>query len=308
MDIILKFISYLTLFMTLAGFLRSYWWGFTAFGFFRPQYAVLSFLGLIGAFLLSMPFLIFINAISFATNMFLLQGWFPRKHEPDAGAIHIASINTWKSNRKRDKLIQYIDKHAPEVLLLMEVTEELKESCAKIFDNYPYHLSHYVRDGFEIWLLSKHEMHETQIFNIGVEEGQTPLLSCRIMIAGRMYRLLSAHPRPAINRDYARSRIDYFEEFSRIVHKSREPVIALGDFNSVPWEPHFKDFLDHTKMRSTMELTGYRMTWPRYFRPMGIPMDHILISRSITPKGLAVGPDVGSDHYPVALQLEVFEE
>ena len=77
----------------------------------------------------------------------------------------------------------------------------------------------------------------------------------------------------------------------------------MGDFNTVPWEPWFLDFLSHTQLKSTLKDHGYKMTWPTHFLPMGIPMDHILVSKGVKYKNLKIGPHVGSDHYPISIDI-----
>ncbi len=44
---------------------------------------------------------------------------------------------------------------------------------------------------------------------------------------------------------------------------------------------------------------GSKMTWPAMLPLMGITIDHILVSKDITVLKHEVGPNIGSDHYPV---------
>ncbi len=298
----IKLLSLTVLFLSFSGFFYNKWWGFAAAGLFRLQYLFLSFLGIAAGFYYSMPLIIIINAFSFAVNFYIISDWLPNLLKKQADNIDVASINSWSKNHKPYKLSKYLTKFQPEVLLLMEVTDKLKRDCADIFNAYPYNMSHYVRDGFEIWLLSKNPMCNTEVYNLG--EGDTPLLSCKINLRGREYRIFSAHPRPAINSHYAEARHTYFEGFKKIILKEKDPIIVLGDFNSVPWEAHFSLFLEETKLISTLITCGYRITWPTYFLPFGIPMDHILVSDNISVNGVCVGPNVGSDHYPVGMGID----
>lgn len=298
---LINFFSLLVFLLTIASFLKKYWWGFTVATFFRLQYVVLSLLCLFGSFWFGLLHLIILNAITLGVNINLVISWLPKRYKCDCDVFEIASINTWKENKHRDKLESYIETHKPEILLLMEVTDEMKKECASIFAQYPYSLSHYVRDGFEIWLLSKQELKDTDILEVGCSD--TPLLSAKIHFHGHDYRIFSAHPRPAINKKYYTARQTYFREFANIINQETLPVIALGDFNSVPWERHFENFLLKTQLKSTMFTCGYRITWPRYFWLAGVPMDHILVSKSVKTGGIKVGPNVGSDHYPVAISL-----
>ena len=44
-------------------------------------------------------------------------------------------------------------------------------------------------------------------------------------------------------------------------------------------------------------------SWPAEYCPLGITIDHCLVSPDIEVKQRLVGPDVGSDHLPVIVDL-----
>lgn len=88
------------------------------------------------------------------------------------------------------------------------------------------------------------------------------------------------------------------------------PVVAMGDFNTPTWSPFFQSFL---KKSGLIDAAG--TGWPattrfsrRWFAKhfyFGSPVDHILVSRNIEVKHFEVGPDIGSDHFPVIADLRL---
>lgn len=87
------------------------------------------------------------------------------------------------------------------------------------------------------------------------------------------------------------------------------PVVAMGDFNTPTWSPFFQSFL---KTSGLVDASG--TGWPattrfsRRFAKLvhfGSPVDHILVSRDIEVKRFEVGPDIGSDHFPVLADLRL---
>jgi endonuclease/exonuclease/phosphatase (EEP) superfamily protein YafD len=87
------------------------------------------------------------------------------------------------------------------------------------------------------------------------------------------------------------------------------PVVAMGDFNTPTWSPFFQSFL---KTSGLVDAAG--SSWPattrfaRRFAKLfhfGSPVDHILVSRNIEVKRFEVGPDIGSDHFPVIADLRL---
>ena len=87
------------------------------------------------------------------------------------------------------------------------------------------------------------------------------------------------------------------------------PVVAIGDFNTPTWSPFFQSFL---KTSGLVDAAG--SGWPtttrfaRRFAKLfhfGSPVDHILVSRNIEVRRFEVGPDIGSDHFPVIADLRL---
>ena len=212
------------------------------------------------------------------------------------------AVNAYKENKNLQKLEDRINLADPDILLIMEVTEHLQLGLKDVFARYPYRLMTPVRDGFQIGLLSKSLLSDSNITYYGASE--TPLLRAKVKINGTEYSLYSAHPKPALSKKWYEERLSYFNIIEGVMNDDRDHKIMLGDFNSVPWENHFTQFLENTKMKSTLNDCGYKVTWPVYFLPMGIPMDHVLVSNDVEYKDLKVGPSCGSDHYPMSINVE----
>ena len=72
----------------------------------------------------------------------------------------------------------------------------------------------------------------------------------------------------------------------------------LGDLNVSPWSPHFGGLLRESGR-------GVQATWPTNLAPMRIPIDHCLVSPDVSVVGRRVGPDVGSDHFPIVVDVQI---
>ncbi len=299
---ILEFLSIIIAFATFFGFSRSVWW-FTILDFFRLQYACLAFLLLCAALYEVNISLSLLNTVIIIVNLYRIRGFFPRF---SPGGIYqnkqVFSVNAYKENSSPERLKKIIKGADPEILLIMEMTDDMESELSSVLKNYQNVLSTSVRDGFRICLYSKSKFHTQNITLHG--PGDTPLLHVHIQLDGVGYDVFAAHPKPALNKDWYDERHAYFKEVELIIKKISGPVIVLGDFNSVPWEEHFVKFLHNTNLKSTVEGYGYNMTWPVFFPLLGIPMDHILITRDEKYTGLSVGPYIGSDHFPVGLRLK----
>jgi endonuclease/exonuclease/phosphatase (EEP) superfamily protein YafD len=82
-------------------------------------------------------------------------------------------------------------------------------------------------------------------------------------------------------------------------------VIAAGDFNATAWSPHFQDLVAAGGLRNAIQGHGYVATWPTWFWPALIPIDHVLVKGPLAATPLRRGPGIGSDHYPLIADLRL---
>ncbi len=302
---ILPFLTTILLLITIIGFLRWAWW-FTIADFFRLQYAAVAVLLLLVSIWYGDLAAVAVNSFSFAVNMFRIRHFMPRF---SPGGIYqdknILSVNAYKDNHNPKELKRIIEGAKPELMLIMEMTDRMEEALGEALNPYSHKLETDMRDDFAMCLLSKTPFISTEVTYHG--PSKTPLLRATLLIDDEEWTVFSAHPKPALNKAWHEERGVYFHEVEQIISAVGKDkcarVMVLGDFNSVPWEIHFRKFLHNTNLKSTLEGKGYHITWPVFFPILGIPMDHILISKNQTYKDLHIGPYAGSDHYPVSLNL-----
>ena len=250
--------------------------------------------------------MVVLNALTCIVSIYRIRSFLPRFEyqffKKVSGPKSLLSFNSYCENKNLNKIKSLIQKTDPHIMLIMELTETHRLSLKDELAKYPYTLETPVRDGFSIGLFSKSIMKNTQITHHGPSD--SPLLYAQIEINERWYSVYSAHPKPALNKEWSDERHEYFKAIEQILGKDNGPKIMMGDFNSVPWEDHFQTFLERAKLKSSLVDQGYKVTWPVYCLPMGIPMDHILLSPDIQYKDVKVGPSAGSDHYPLSLILD----
>jgi len=304
----LLYITGLTCLATAVGFLARFWWIFELFSHFRVQYfVVLAGCGII--FLARKKHLEVVLAIVFALVNFTIVG----NHQDGISAqasiaagegrtIRALLVNVNQGNQAHEKLHRFVSFANPDLIVLIEVNRDWMSSLRPLLEHYPYNTSEPNGTG-GIALLSRIPFDEASIEIIG--KVGLPSVIARFTIDGQKLTLIGTHPFPPTSRTRAKYRNRQLAELARFISEQEEPIILLGDMNGTPWSPFFKDFLLSSGLRDSRE--GFRLqpTWPTWFPPAWIPIDHALVSSSVVVHDRRVGPHIGSDHYPVVIDFSI---
>src|SRR5262249_38286126 len=74
------------------------------------------------------------------------------------------------------------------------------------------------------------------------------------------------------------------------------------DLNTTAGSPHFAEFLRVSGLRDSRFGFGPQPSWPTW-SPLRLTIDHAFLSADLAVAGRRPGPDIGSDHYPLILDL-----
>jgi endonuclease/exonuclease/phosphatase family metal-dependent hydrolase len=80
-------------------------------------------------------------------------------------------------------------------------------------------------------------------------------------------------------------------------------AIVMGDLNMSMWSPYYRKFIDRAKLRNTRQGFGIQPSWPTNLPLLQIPIDHCSITSKLKVSNNRIGKDIGSDHYPLIVDL-----
>ena len=100
----------------------------------------------------------------------------------------------------------------------------------------------------------------------------------------------------------ARLRNTQLDETAEYIGGSHRPTVVFGDFNITMWSSHYLDFVRKSGLRNARQGYGISATWPTS-KVLGVPIDHVLYSNTMTAMGFRVLSSIGSDHLPVAAKI-----
>lgn len=216
--------------------------------------------------------------------------------ERTAGVLVVASANIQYRNPDARALAEWLRREKVDVAVVLEVAPAHVRELEAMAD-YP-HRRIVPDDGpFGIAVLSRQPLAEVRVI-----EGAAgiPRIEAIIQHPRGRIRLTALHPMPPLATEdhFARNRL--LRALADAAAASSEPSIIAGDLNATPWSSAFAGLAD----RGLRRATGLAPTWPAAAAGrMGIPIDHVLVTRQWRVVASRAGPNLGSDHLPVMATL-----
>lgn len=289
---------------TLTAFLGRIWWGFDLTTHFRVQYFAGLLLLAIG-FALKRRFAVagvfggfaILNGVVVVPYSYAGRTSVPAVSQ----TLRVMLMNVHTGNRRHELVESTIRNYDPDLVVLLEVNNEWMSRLTEVLARYPQVCQEPREDNFGIALLSKLPLEDPKIVELG--QAEVPSVTAAFRFADRTFRILGTHPLPPANREQSRLRNQQLEALAEFVAARDGPVIVLGDLNITPWSPHFQKLVRRTGLTDSARGFGWQTTWPANFFPLRIAIDHGLLSPDLCVVARSVGPNIGSDHLPLVMDL-----
>jgi len=293
---------------TTVGFFGRHWWVFELASHFPLQYSVILLAsGLIYLNLGKYKTALLASAFALA-NLYLIVPFHGEIHAEelaprgDARRLRATLININHGNHAYEKVRKFIRTVQPDFMVLLELNEAWMEELRPIKAAYPYEKS-MAHESFGIGLFSRIPFENAAIKTIGM--AGLPSVIAQFYVGEQQFTLIGTHPYPPVSQTKADFRNRQITALGQLISSQQGTTIVLGDLNMTPWSPFFRDFLAKTGMRDSRDGFGLQPTWPVGFPPFWIPIDHFLVSPNVIVHNRTIGPDIGSDHYPVVVDFSV---
>lgn len=306
---------------TVLGFAGSFWWVFELFDHLRPQYCLILVVAIIVGGISRQPWS-FAWCLPLLLNLVVIIPLFVSPAQDfsrySANPIHNSTlrlllVNLDHQNQDTNPAIRYIEAQNVDLVLLQEVTPSWLTNLESNLSRYRVATSFPQEDSTGVAMLvpikpSKSvEIVATQILELPPNSGQ-PLLETVLRWGGKEVVILGLSIARPHNRDasaFQQKEFDAAAQWSvRQQNQDRREVVVMGDFNTTPWSGRFRKFLHDSNLRNSLRGFGLQPTWHAALpSPLMIAIDHCLHSKLITTINRATGPNIGSDHLPLFVEL-----
>ena len=289
---------------TLLSLFGSLHWALDLFTHFRWQY--------LASCLVAVPWyawrrsrrMLFWASVSLGVNLALLFGWIgSAQYDSDSTAepfLKVVSVNVRTENEEVGKVLDFVRTADADAVLFMEVDDFWEEGLQPLKAIYPNSRFESRVDNFGIALYTKLEVEKLEIRHPG--EADVPIVVATLKKDGRSFQLAGVHPVPPIGQWNSQHRNEDIKAYAALARESEGPMLLVGDLNSSPWSKGMRILTGGSDLRLGGALNAAMPTW-MVGTLVSIPIDHALAQKPLTLLRRSVGPEVGSDHRPIVIEV-----
>ena len=292
---------------SVVGMLGDEPWWMDLFSHFRLQYLVLLMVTAVwlacarrwgGALLM---------LVGVGFNAALLSAfWWPPPAEIDPAdpEMRLIFFNVLCTNDDYGSAVDWLADQRADVLVLCETHPAWEAQLRAGLPGYRVAPIDAVREGAFGAVVMIREGSEVRYDGAVIDPADRPMVQVDLTLAGRPMTLFNAHPFPPVHASGSTQRARTVELLQQRVIEADRPAIVAADLNATRWSAPLRRLLAATGLRDSAEGFGYHGTWPSGLWLTGmIPIDQVLVGPEFSVRNRWVGPDLGSDHRPVVVDL-----
>lgn len=288
--------------VALVAFLGRWWWMFDLAASFRPQLTVL--LALLAVTLAWQRWrrMALFTAAVLGINLAVVLPLFVPLARPPHGELRILSFNVLWDNPNFDQVIDYIRESNADLIVLLETTAAWENELAAA--RLPYELTGTRVPGaiFGSVVLGPQDA-RVESFGFARSDPRAVAVALNSGV-----QVLAIHPLSPYTQARAEERNEQFDFASRWVKEQQGRVIVVGDFNAGPWSYPFRRLVSGTGLHDSSRGFGLELSYPAEAIPLiQVSIDHLLYSDGLAVVDRRLGPSLGSDHYPLTVDLAFSE-
>lgn len=257
-----------------------------------PRWAIVAFLGALHNAFVVGPYYLPVAGVGAS------QSRLPNTSPRDG--LSLISFNVHTANRRSADVLEYLQQRDADVILLIEVDHRWIRDLAPLEKSHPHTVLSPEADNFGVAVYSKLPIVSREVASLGA--GQSPSVWAELDWNGRRIGFLGTHPWPPMTAEMWRSRNEQLASVAARAKASLVPMIVAGDFNATPWCAAFQALTDAGLIDTALGF-GVQPTWNAKIPLMRIPIDHVLATSDFAAVRRTVGPNCGSDHYAVEVEL-----
>jgi endonuclease/exonuclease/phosphatase (EEP) superfamily protein YafD len=220
---------------------------------------------------------------------------------PSGAPLKVLSVNVSFRQFAARHLLEIIGAEAPDVLLVVEFTPHAQRVLADLDKQFPYRFALPAEGPYGIAIWSRYALDSVAAFQLS----RVPAIDARVLGPSGPFRFLGVHLSAPTQARRAALRNEQLALLAKYRAKIAEPVIVAGDFNITPYSPYYAEWLAETALTDSRHGRSLSVSWPTSLPMLGVPIDHVAVSKEVTILGHHRLPNFNSDHFGIVAELVV---
>lgn len=283
---------------------------------FQLQYLIIAGIAVVAVGLLrrQIPFWLGLFCVALLASQIVPWYWPPKfLNASNEGNLRILIANVNTQNREYEKVLAVAQAENPDLALFMEVDTAWINQLDGLSTELPYASGEGNPYNTGIILYSRYPLSNTQL--IDFSERSTRSVVGTLRVGDRSIALVGTHPLPPVKPSFFQSRNEQLDLVGGYLKDVEGSKMAIGDFNMTMWSPYYRRFMRLAGLKNARDGFGLLPSWPTgdTYNPIpswitlffSIPIDHCFPSPDLTVTNVRIGPNIGSDHRPVIVDLKV---
>ncbi len=226
-----------------------------------------------------------------------------------AGRLRMLVTNVEQENDRFDLWKSTVLSADPDVVIVAEVDDRWARTLGELNREYPFQIIHPQHNWYGLAFLSRLPIVESKLRFLVQDD--VPSIDTDIkMQNGDRVRVVAVHPRPPepIRDNDSSARDAELVLWGREFAGRDRPTVIGGDLNDVAWSQTTRLFLRLSQLLDPRRGRGFFNTFHADHAWMRFPLDHLFHSRHFAIREIRRLNDVGSDHFPILVDLQLDPE
>ncbi|MCZ7532467.1 MAG: endonuclease/exonuclease/phosphatase family protein [Acidimicrobiia bacterium] len=292
---------------TVVAFFGSTWWVFDYLANLRWY---LLWILLVSAVVYALSakgwMLIILVAALIANAVVMLPLWTGSQPESTGeDSLAIVHLDASGGFSNRNQATDWLRESDADLLLISSGTSTIVEQVAQIDTDWMVLLEPEIENTAGMIVLARTAW-EVAVTPTGV--GTDTVVRITTDSAGRVYEIVTAAGPTAASSSDAERLSARLDTIRAITASATHPVVVVGNLGATRWTYGMRDLLSNTDLRDATEGKGYLSTtnasrFPVIGGWLGLPLDVVLMTSTITPIDLKTGPDISAGQLPVSFTV-----
>jgi endonuclease/exonuclease/phosphatase (EEP) superfamily protein YafD len=244
-----------------------------------------------------------------AVNLVVLLPLFvgsPGASDPAAPTVRVMSFNLLSTNTSYSEVFAYIDETEPDIVFLHEASLPWETAAQSAATGYQVVIPRSEDIIFGTLVLVRGDEVDARSYGFGIAQVRAVEVTFRPAGWSEPVRVLGTHPLAPTNSTRAGLRDAQLGFAAGWAERADGAAVITGDFNATPWSWPFRHMMATAGLHNSQVGFGLQASFPAtsslVFR---VPIDHLLHNDRLRVRNRQLGPPLGSDHFPLVVDLEL---